>query len=115
MRLQYGPFRRSYILRWLRCYESLLLSAVADLEQPLGNLRLLNDAERDELVIGGNRTELPYPRNALVHQLFEEQAARHPSRVALVYRGEQLSYAELTAAPTGWQIFCSITGSLRMA
>ena len=36
-----------------------------------------------------------YPRDKLIHELFEEQVDRTPDAIALVYEGESLTYAEL--------------------
>ena len=44
-----------------------------------------------------NRTEVAYPHEKTVAQLFEEQAAANPEAVALVCGGESLSYRELNA------------------
>jgi aspartate racemase len=41
----------------------------------------------------GART--PYPRDATIHSIFEEQARRTPSAVALAFRDEQLTYDQL--------------------
>ena len=42
-----------------------------------------------------NNTSYEHPRNKTLHRLFEEQAARTPKMVALVFAAQQLSYAEL--------------------
>ncbi len=42
-----------------------------------------------------NATRADYPRDACVHQLFEEQARRTPDATALVYGDRKLSYREL--------------------
>jgi amino acid adenylation domain-containing protein len=44
---------------------------------------------------GWNSTAAEYPRERCIHHLFEEQAARRPDAVALVYREQTLSYREL--------------------
>jgi len=42
-----------------------------------------------------NPAQVDYPKNKTVHQLFEEQAARAPGRVALVCGNLRLTYGEL--------------------
>ncbi|MEX3901862.1 MULTISPECIES: AMP-binding protein, partial [Paraburkholderia] len=54
-------------------------------------------AERELLLQTWNATEAPYPDQACIHQLFEEQTKRTPEAVAIVHEGEQLSYAQLNA------------------
>ena len=44
-----------------------------------------------------NDTAVDYPKDRLLHELFEDQAARAPEAVALVFEGAQLSYGELNA------------------
>ena len=42
-------------------------------------------------------TARDYPRDRCVHELFEEQAARTPDAVAVIFDGERMSYRELNA------------------
>src|SRR3954451_8659925 len=42
-----------------------------------------------------NRTEAALPAESCIHGLFEAQVERTPDAVAVVYAGEQLTYAEL--------------------
>ena len=44
-----------------------------------------------------NGTRREYPRDNCVHQLFEEQVARTPEAVAVVFENQQLTYRELNA------------------
>ena len=37
-------------------------------------------AEREQVLYGFNDTAVEYPRDKLIHQLFEEQVSRHPMR-----------------------------------
>ena len=41
-----------------------------------------------------NRTEVPYPRDRCVHQLFEEQVERTPEATAVVFEDTRLTYRE---------------------
>lgn len=57
----------------------------------------LQEGERHRLLVEWNRTEVEYPSNLCLHELFERQAAKTPDAPALVYEGQSLSYAELNA------------------
>ncbi|WP_144439871.1 AMP-binding protein, partial [Pseudomonas savastanoi] len=62
----------------------------------LNSLPMLPDDERELLLTGFNDTAHPYPRDVLIHQLFEQQAAQRPGACAV--RGDSgplLTYAEL--------------------
>jgi len=59
----------------------------------IGELEILSEPERRQLLVEWNRTESPYPTNKCVHELFEEQAAKTPQAVA--DEDGQISYEEL--------------------
>ncbi|WP_157461971.1 non-ribosomal peptide synthetase, partial [Chitinimonas koreensis] len=78
------------------------LASLADaLEQApvraLGRLDVLPDEERRRLLVEWNGPAADYPRDRCLHQLFEDQAARHPAAVAVACEDAQLSYGELNA------------------
>ncbi|WP_369981515.1 non-ribosomal peptide synthase/polyketide synthase [Xanthomonas bundabergensis] len=72
---------------------------VAALEErpasPVRQLQTLPAAERTQVLHGFNATQAAYPQQALIHGLFEAQAARQPDAPAVEYDGQALSYAEL--------------------
>lgn len=61
----------------------------------IGALSLLEETERQRLLVEWNDTDSNYPRDMLVHELFEQQARQRPGAVALVFEGASLSYGEL--------------------
>jgi len=84
----------------LRLGEELITwleSLVADPERPLGRQRLLGPSERRQLVVEGNDTARPRDAGALCHHLFEEQAARTPDAIAVVFRQHHMTYRALDA------------------
>ncbi|WP_343829552.1 amino acid adenylation domain-containing protein, partial [Massilia aurea] len=88
-------FDRTTIERFAGHLQTLLVAMVADSSQPLVTLPLLDAIQRTELLAAFNDTAVPYPRERLLHQLFEEQATAHPERIALICEQEQLTYDEL--------------------
>ncbi|PTR31410.1 amino acid adenylation domain-containing protein [Rhodococcus sp. OK519] len=74
----------------------LLGSVVTDPEILVGDIELLEDAERSLVVEEWNATSHPVSDDTLVG-LFEAQVARTPDATALVFEGEALSYGEFAA------------------
>ena len=81
--------------RMLGHFENLLEWIVANPELRISDLPLLSPTERHELLLGWNNTAADYSQSKCVHQLFEEQAARTPNAVAVVFEQQQLTYREL--------------------
>jgi amino acid adenylation domain-containing protein len=90
-------FDRETAEQLARHFVNLVRSAVAEPDRPIGELSLLSDAERHALVTDWNATEMPYPENALIHELFEEQVERTPNADAITFAGETIDYATLDA------------------
>ncbi|HET8796683.1 MAG TPA: amino acid adenylation domain-containing protein, partial [Thermoanaerobaculia bacterium] len=88
-------FDRPTIERWAGYYVRILEAMVADTAAPVETLPLLPEAERRQTLEAFNETDAVYPEHALIHELFERQAALRPDAVALVHEGETLTYAEL--------------------
>ena len=61
------------------------------------SLGVMPQAEKEQVVHGFNATEAEYPRQALIHELFEQQVERTPEALAVQYEGESLTYAQLNA------------------
>ncbi|WP_143707560.1 AMP-binding protein, partial [Xenorhabdus ehlersii] len=64
-------------------------------EQPIHTIDILPLTERTQLLETFNNTAVEYPQDTLIHQLFEQQAARTPDAIALVFDKHELSYAVL--------------------
>ena len=83
--------------RMLTHFQTLLEGIVANPFQPIGELPLLPEAERAQVLVKWNHTHTNYPRGRTIVQLFEEQAAQNPDATALLFGGERMSYGELNA------------------
>ncbi|WP_258170679.1 condensation domain-containing protein, partial [Burkholderia cepacia] len=90
-------FDADTIDRMAEHFRTLVDAVVADPDQPLGELSLSSDAERDLLTVEWNRTETDFGDAAAqpLHRLFEQQVERTPDAVAAVCDDASLTYAEL--------------------
>jgi amino acid adenylation domain-containing protein len=88
-------FDSSTIERMAAHFQNLLLAIVENPSHKVGELPLLSEAERHQLLVEWNDTESVYPKNKCIHQLFEEQVERTPDAVALVFEEQQLTYRQL--------------------
>jgi len=88
-------FEQATIERMAGHFRTLLESGVTDPDQRLNELPLLTKAERRQLVVDWNATEVKYPADVCLHALFEAQARRMPEAVAVEFEGSRLRYREL--------------------
>ena len=80
----------------------LLAGVLADAHQPIERLPLLSDAERQRMLVEWNQVCEPVEATPpAVHIRVARQARRTPEAVALVCRGEHLSYQELELRAQG--------------
>lgn len=92
-------FDSETIQRWAERFGLLLEALVAQPELPVSQPSLLTSAESDRLLVQWNQTNVPYPQNRCLSNLFEEQVERTPDAVALVDEGvSSLSPHHLTYA-----------------
>ena len=76
-------------------FEHLLMALIADPQAALGELSMLSDAERQHVLRDWNATEAEFPSEACIQSLIEAQVELTPDAPALVFAGEELSYAEV--------------------
>jgi amino acid adenylation domain-containing protein len=88
-------FDEATISRMTGHFHSLLSGIVNHPEQHLSELPLLTEAERHQLLVEWNDTQIEYPQDQCFHELFEAQVERTPDAVAVVFKDEQLTYREL--------------------
>ncbi len=90
-------FEPDTIDRLLDHYRTLLEAIVANPDQRIGDLPMLSDLQRQQILVQWNQTDVKYPRDGLIHHLFEQQATRRPDATAVKAEGISLTYAQLNA------------------
>ncbi|WP_338723475.1 non-ribosomal peptide synthetase [Pseudomonas tolaasii] len=76
-------------------FKRLLLALVQGFHGDMADLPLIGEQEREFLVGGCNSSAHDYPLERSYIELFEEQVAAHPQRIAASCLDRQWSYAEL--------------------
>src|SRR6185436_17888131 len=85
--------------RMLRLFSHLLAQVAAEPQQPIGELALLDEEERRQVVLACNATVCARAEEELsLHGLFERQAALTPEAPAVVAADRVVRYSELA----GW-------------
>ncbi|MEH1791282.1 amino acid adenylation domain-containing protein [Nostoc sp.] len=88
-------FDDSAIARMMGHFVTLLEAIVANPQQRIDQLSLLTQFEERQLLVEWNDTQVDYPQDKCIHQLFEDQVERTPDAVAVVFENQQLTYHEL--------------------
>ncbi|MGD2084798.1 MAG: amino acid adenylation domain-containing protein [Candidatus Aminicenantes bacterium] len=90
-----GLFRESTIRRFIR-YIKKIIAVVP--EQPAikpGEIEFISGSEKNQILFEFNNTTSEYPKDELIHQLFEKEAEKRPQQTAVIYEGQSLTYCAL--------------------
>lgn len=88
-------FDKKMLSQLIEHYQNILFSIPRHTAQTVVTLPMLSKSELNTLLIKWNNTKADYPKNKTIHQLFEEQAAKTPDNIAVVFEEQQLTYQEL--------------------
>ncbi len=94
-------FESAVISRMLGHIQTLLTGFVENPHCSLADLPLLTQAERHQILVEWNQTQIPYPQEACIYHLFEAQVKKNPDAVAVAFEDEHLSYQELNRRANG--------------
>lgn len=87
-------YHEAFMKQVLRHLDRILSVGLVELELSLGQLDILTEEERAQLQ-GFNQTTSEYADDSTIHGLIEEQVQLRPEHPAVVFEGNQLTYAEL--------------------
>ncbi|HAX70809.1 MAG TPA: hypothetical protein DCY14_14450 [Anaerolineae bacterium] len=93
-------FEAATIEQMLAHFHVLLREIVTDPLKPVSAYSLLNEVERKQLLVDWNQTQVDYPHEFCIHDLFAEQVKRTPNALALQFGAETLTYKELDKRST---------------
>ncbi len=90
-----AQFEREAIIRMLKQMCQLLTNFLVSSAKPLAQLEFLTEDERQLVLNAWNQTKTDFPDGRCIHELFEEQVARTPDEIALIFENRQLRYGGL--------------------
>ncbi|MDZ8090959.1 MAG: amino acid adenylation domain-containing protein [Nostoc sp. DedQUE05] len=88
-------FDASTIERMTGHFVNLLEGIVTNSKERISQLPMLTQVEQQQLLVEWNDTQVDYPFDKCIHQLFEEQVERTPNAVAVIFDNQQLTYQQL--------------------
>ncbi|MBW1295660.1 amino acid adenylation domain-containing protein [Aquimarina litoralis] len=75
--------------------ESFLENSIDDPSQSIANINLLKAQEEHQLLYEFNTTDVIYPKNKTVVDIFIDQANKTPNSTAIFFEGKKITYKEL--------------------
>ncbi|MCB0644775.1 MAG: hypothetical protein KDC44_24185, partial [Phaeodactylibacter sp.] len=85
------------VVKLIEHFQRLVRKMAADGSLTLDQYDFLSAEERQIVLKGFNDTDITYPANLTVVDLFYQQARQSPDRIAVSYESTQLTYRELDA------------------
>ena len=100
-------FTEDFAASFLDHYVNLLQEITLDHNRSLAAIDILTPVEEKSILFDGNHSSANYPADKCLHHLFEEQAAKFPSKAALVWYDQEAT--PRTAQPTTHQTAQALT------
>ncbi len=89
------PYLKTILQQMPGHLETLLTAITTQPETSIADLALLTPQEQQQILIDWNQTDIDYPRDKTIPQLFEEQVQKHPNKIAVCFENQSLTYREL--------------------
>ncbi|WP_133054573.1 non-ribosomal peptide synthetase, partial [Niastella populi] len=88
-------YEKAMIERLIRHYRQLLNALLETPEEKISQIDYLSEQEKHQLLTTFNDTAVVYPKDKTIVDLFDEQAAKTPDNVAVVFEDTELTYRQL--------------------
>ena len=88
-------YKAETIDRMQHHFVALLNTIIKTPQQKIGSLSILSQAEENQILIEFNNTQVDYPAEKNLVDLFEEQVERTPEATAVVFESSSLTYKQL--------------------
>ncbi|HEX3046094.1 MAG TPA: amino acid adenylation domain-containing protein [Bacillota bacterium] len=90
-------FKKETMERFAGHYLKIIEEVVSNPLVQLAEIEILSNEEKRRILFDFNDTKVDYPKDKTIPELFEEQVAKTPDKVAVVFDNQSLTYRELNA------------------
>ncbi len=88
-------FKRETIKRFIGYFKQIVTTIVATPEVKIASIDILQEQEKQQLFNCFNQNKADFPLHNTIIDLFEEQVAKTPDNVAVIFENYQLTYRQL--------------------
>jgi len=88
-------FKEETIQRFINYFRKILSAVVSDTNREISRIEIISTEEKKQILFDFNNTIKKVERDKTYAQLFEEQTAKTPDRIAAVFNHQQIAYREL--------------------
>jgi len=85
-------FKRDTIERFIGYFKTIISGILHRSTVPLGEIELISDKEKNEILTRFNNNVCQYPGNKLIQQIFIEKVESQPYKIAVVFENQIITY-----------------------
>ncbi|MFV8347411.1 amino acid adenylation domain-containing protein, partial [Flavobacterium sp. ZB4P13] len=90
-----GFINKSIVEYLVQHFKNFLINLEENIKDNLSEYSLLTDKDKQHLLVDFNNTNVDYPKNKTIVDLFEEQVVKTPNNIAVLFQESTLTYKEL--------------------
>ncbi len=88
-------FTEQFIENFAEHYKIILNIVLNNLNIPISSICILTEKEKNKIINEFNNTNINYPENIDIINLFEKNVLKNPNNVAITFENQKLTYLEL--------------------
>lgn len=85
----------NFIIAFSKHYINVLNNIISCPDTTISNISIIDEIERNKLLYEFNNTNMIYPKNKTISNLFEDQVNKTPNNIAIVFGDTSLTFKEL--------------------
>jgi len=88
-------FKNETIERLISHFKNLIIEIVKNPKKTINQYQILSSSEKEKILFKWNETKFSYPEDMCIHELFEQQAAKTPDKIAVIFNNRKITYKDL--------------------